>query len=277
MSQENPQGSASSSVFANAPQQLHAHLFYLAAPSLPQESILEALRKRFGEAEAPDPRPGLRLYFFPKLQIPFQEGLVPAQCHLLEGGGKAIDLGRFETARQQSFHFPEAFERLKACRHEVILSDLMSAGLPLKERRGLFAGFVRAVCEVAPPELIYFLHPDRFEAPAEFLAGEEAGDGLSGFVHVRMFRLPESGGYLMDTLGLHAFGLSDFQVFCQREDPAVVAERLFDYADYVLENGPALRHGDRVAGAYPEQPWYCQRKEAMMGPERLVLELGPFP
>lgn len=216
------------------------------------------------------------MFFFPDYLIPFKDGTVPAQCHLLLPPEGAIDLGRFETARQQSFHFPGAFDRLKSCRQELLISDFFSTALSRRDRLKLFTGFIRALCEVAPPELLFFLHPDRFDDPAKFLAAEGGPEPIYGMVNVRLFRNAEAGEghFLMDTLGMHALGLPDFQVQFTQQEPNAVAARLYDYADYLFEEGPVIRNGDKIQAVEANQTWTCTLGEARVGPERVVFDLS---
>ena len=138
------------------------------------------------------------MFFFPDQLVTFQDGPVPVQCHLLFPPPRTIDLGRFETARHQSYHFSGAFDKAKACRHEILLSEQFATALDPKARVKLFAAFVRSVCEVAPPDVVFSLHPDRFDDPAALLAAESGPEPLHGFVNVRLFRNAEAGeGHFM--------------------------------------------------------------------------------
>jgi hypothetical protein len=54
-----------------------------------------------------------------------------------------------------------------------------------------------------------------------------------------------------------------------------VAGILYTYAAYVFERGDVLADGNTVEGVIPGTKWRCCHEAALVGPERVVVDLHP--
>ncbi len=79
----------------------------------------------------------------------------------------------------------------------------------------------------------------------------------------------------MDTRGLSEIGLHDLQCHFHDLDPNDVSGVLFNTAVYIFENGPVIESGNTVAGFKRGSKWACQFENALVPPEREVLDLNP--
>ena len=79
----------------------------------------------------------------------------------------------------------------------------------------------------------------------------------------------------MDTLGLHALGLPDFQIRFRDLPPGRVASVLYNLAAYVLENSDVIDAGHTVAGVNGDEHWPCRHEDALVEPDRVVLDIDP--
>jgi len=52
---------------------------------------------------------------------------------------------------------------------------------------------------------------------------------------------------------------------------------LFNTAIYLVEQGPVIESGHTIQGIEPGSKWICQQEDALIGPERTVLDLNPGP
>lgn len=131
--------------------------------------------------------------------------------------------------------------------------------------------------EVTHPDALVFQHSQEVIEPAVYLKSCDKEPILRpGSLNVRFFQISGSDGeMLMDTRGLTEIGLHDFQCHFRDLDPTEVARILLDTAVYVFQNGPIIESGQTVEGIQPESKWLSQFENALVEPEREVLDLNP--
>jgi hypothetical protein len=166
----------------------------------------------------------------------------------------------------QTWDWEQAATVLDRCSHAVVLSEWTGPFHPFRNRIAAFVPTVRAAIELTSPVAAWCPNSERVVKPLELLEDE-----LAPLVNVRMFRVEDDGSTLMDTLGLHALGLPDAQCrFDQSEhDPPVIAAMLYDLAAYLLDHGDVIADGDTLG----ELPWCCRDGQALVAPDRRVLDL----
>jgi hypothetical protein len=71
------------------------------------------------------------------------------------------------------------------------------------------------------------------------------------------------------------FGLPDLQCHCHGVELPILARYLRNAATYVFSSGDVIRDGDTVAGLGPGERWRCRHREALVPPERPVIDLDP--
>jgi Domain of unknown function (DUF4261) len=97
-----------------------------------------------------------------------------------------------------------------------------------------------------------------------------------GLLNVRLFRVEGSNqDVVMDTLGLHVFGLPDLQCHCHDLELPRLAAYLRNAGNYIFERGDVIRDGDTIEGMHPGEKWRCLQERALIAPGRLVIDLDP--
>jgi hypothetical protein len=254
---------------SNVPELLMARLLFTEKPLLNAAALAAALRKVFGSVDNPDDS---LVYFFPEYLVTFTEGNVPAQL-MVAATERPSGTDYLESALQQSWHWPEAATVVAGCEHEVSITDFLTRTLDYSKRVELFQKALECLIKLLAPQAICFTTSDKIVEPAAYLNRGKAE--LEGLLNVRLFNIADSGTpeMLMDTLGLHALGLPDFQIRFSDLEPGEVAGALTGYAYYLFENGPVIEDGNTIQGLTPADKWTCYHAESLVGPERLVIQL----
>lgn len=246
-------------------------------PALDREEILERMRDHCGAVAPLDPAAkveGLNFHF-PQHRVAFKEGSLPAQC-VVAVSPRPVEEKFVTAALGQTWDWEDAERAVERHRSTLIVSDLLAAGLPYKERLDLFQGALRGVLESVPCLAILWRPCGRFVDPERFLRSQRPGDDydpLFGPINVRMFRDGEAA--VMDTLGLAALGLPDLQCRFPGLDGGRVAALLHGAARYVYEMGDVIGNDHTVPGLEPGDRWPCRRAEAVVPPARAVVEIEP--
>ena len=141
----------------------------------------------------------------------------------------------------------------------------------------IFHGVLRAAIDVTAPDALVFKHSQQVVAPADYLAACSDDPILRpGAMNVRLVNIADADGdMLMDTRGLKEIGLHDLQCHFRELDPTDVARVLYNTGVSIFENGPVIESGQTVAGIEEDSKWRCQFENALLGPEREVLDLNP--
>jgi hypothetical protein len=72
-------------------------------------------------------------------------------------------------------------------------------------------------------------------------------------------------------------GLPDVQCHFHALEPEDVAQLLYDTALYVFEHVDVIEDGHTVEGIPSTEQWVCHHDDALIGPDRIVLDLVPGP
>ncbi|MBX0292104.1 DUF4261 domain-containing protein [Hymenobacter sp. HSC-4F20] len=262
----------------NFPQLLTAKLLFAEAPVFDKQIIVAELSKYFHSVDSPDVA-GPMLFLFPDTKVSFTDGEVAAQCSIFFPGKGKDGIEIPEEALQQNWHWPEAAEAAAACRYEVVLSDFMTRQLDYKVRLELFTQFLMAVVKATRPQVVYSVGAQKLLATDDLLEAwdEDNRSTLHGFLNVRLFQVGNGAKdeSVMDTVGLYVLGLPDFQVRFTGLDPSAVGALLWNYAYYTYAQGDIITDGSTIQGVTQESKWQCERQEALVGPDRLVLAVEP--
>lgn len=264
----------------NNPEMQTVCLFFENEPLLDKATILSELKARFTNVETVDDdlSDSPLVFFFPDYLVPLQEDAVPAQGAIITMD-QQLQLDRFTTAFRQSWHWDNAEKIMAACKYEINLTDLMSRSLPPMARLAYFQKFVSAVVKATNPQVVYFRNSDKLLDPGDFLKTCDIAqnDFLHGALNVRLFSVANGSEkeLLMDTLGLHAFGLTDFECRFTDYDPSDIAKVLQNLAYYIFETGDTIRSNTTVEGIGKNPIWKTQFANAKVEPERLVVEIIP--
>jgi len=190
-------------------------------------------------------------------------------------------------AAAQSFSWTGARNAAALATHSVELADAGAADLPYRDRIERFQSILAPVVAVTRPLAIHWMPSGQLVDPDAFLGavGHEGPMTTLGSINVRMFRidsyddgspLPEPE-IVMDTLGLAAIGLDDFQCHFVGLPVDAVGHHLHAIACYAFERGPVIRGGDEIAGLEHGSRWRCEFENAIIGPPRVVVDVDPGP
>lgn len=252
-----------------------------APPQISKSDLLRALRRHCGQVDAldGDEEDGSLSFVFGDFPVTYTDMMGHAQA-LMSVSDKPLDAQALEPALQQSWDWPEA--RAASGRHRctLLVTDLLSSGLDYGQRLYLFTRVVRSVLETVPCLAIHWQRSQRLVDPAAYLASLSDADGNSPIfpaVNVRLFRIENEapGETLMDTLGLTALGIPDLQCHFLGLDPMEVAQMLYNSAFYLYENGDVISDNETIQGLSEGQRWVCRHEDALVAPERIVLDVNP--
>ncbi len=259
---------------------LIVQLLYQTPPSIDFARLTTKVEQYCGRTDPkthPSSSANMAHYFALDAQVQFKEGRVPSQLCLCRAE-TPIDPSRLERALQQTWDWTEARQVVASATHLLIANDLMAAPLEPRARNRQFRGFIRAIQETIPCTAMHWMNTQQIINPTRFVfqQDEEGAQPLYGSINVRFFNIQgTSGDCLMDTLGLAVLGLPDIQCHYRHLQPGDVARILYNVAYYVFEHGDLIKNGETVPGVLENDRWRCQHEMALVGPERVVLDLNP--
>lgn len=256
-------------------------------PTIDKRSLLERVARHCPDARLLDPNPATPLLAIahPRHHVKLADAVIPAQT-MVAVADKPLALDVLEPALQQTWEFTDARAAANSCTWSVLVSDLMSSSLEYRARLALFHDCLRGVLDAIPCKAIHWHPSGRIVDPeawcADYDSKQPAQRFFAGAVNVRLFNIqnssgPAGGELVMDTLGLAALGLVDVQCHFQGIDPSQVARLLYNTAWYVFNEGDVIADGHTLEGVRRGSKWRCQHERALIGPERVVLDLNPGP
>jgi hypothetical protein len=182
-------------------------------------------------------------------------------------------------AFRQTWDWPDASRAMGEAGQSMLVTDLMASGVPPADRLRLFHAVLRSIVETYAPVGLYVVSAERAVEAGAYLATLEADPaGFASTVNVRLFTIDDAtGDALFDTLGLGPLGLPDIQLRFRGLDLDAAARWVFNVAYYVFANGDVIQDGHTLSGIDPDELWPCRHEGAMAGPERMVLDVDPWP
>ena len=238
-------------------------------------AVVRALTGRLGRVKATG-----HLFLLEDFPVQFREGAIPAQLALLGAvGPTAKRTDDITKALQQSWSFRAAAQVYEACRHMQLLANMMSSPLSHQVRRKIIANGLLALLETTQVDLIYWAPTQQMLSPTDIVERysdpRELANPVYGFLNVRFVNISNStGDMLMDTLGLNALGLTDFQLHYRGLEPDSVARLLFNLGVYAFENGDVIEDGHTVDGVDKKGRWTCRRENSLLDPDRKSTRLN---
>jgi hypothetical protein len=252
-------------------------LLYEELPLFSRDEVLAKLRDRCGAASAMDPSSGGGLnFFFPDLRVPFKEGTAPVQIALTVHPGP-LPPEQAQASLKQTWDWAEAKDALARHQAHVAVSDLLGHGLPYKSRLGFFQNVLCGILELMKPVAIRWRASQKLVNPPALLKALDPGetrDPIKGAVNVRRTLVKSAGGVVMDTLGLGALGLPDFEISLGERMPPLFDAMLRSLARYEYDLGDVIAEGRTVKGG--GEAFRCERGTSSVEPTRdvFVLKLG---
>jgi len=256
-------------------------LLYEGPPALEPGAVLEALREACGAVEPVSLPPAARslAFQFPGHRLTGKGGPAFPRIVMVTTEKPVAQRAR-QAALTQSWEWPGADDALSRAQATLLVTDVASSGPPYRERLELFQDALLSVIDQAMPVALHWIPSGKFVDPAAYPLSQRPGDDydpLFGAVNVRLFRAPAESAQesIMDTLGLSALGLRDFQCHVLGQDGESVARVLHNTARYLYEKGDVLEEGHTVPGITPEEPWVCRLGKVLVPPLRRVIDVFP--
>ncbi len=180
-------------------------------------------------------------------------------------------------ALDQTWTWPGARQAAATTSHQLAICEFTAQGLDYKTRSRLFHTVLQLINEVTGPKAIFFEYAQVVADPAVLPKASPDVLDPEPYLNVRLFQIEgmRPGDTLMDTRGLSAFGLPDFQIKFNGLNIPQVANLLINYAYHIYANGPTIQNGHKIQGLDPSQQWRCTLQNALVEPVRPVLDLDP--
>lgn len=240
---------------------LVAELWYAEPVDLSRPEILAALRVIAPEAEAQSESIVVPHAAAVDGRPPLMSAVMAASA-VVHGGKQRPDVS-------QTWDWPEAADAVEASRASLLVTEMFADTSDPEERVAAVDAVVAALVPVTDPLLVSWPQSQRVVDPRH-----EAADDLDGVINVRMFTVAgDDTALVMDTLGLHVFGLPDVQCHFRDRLPAEIAALLYSTAVYLFESGDVIADGNTVSGADGDGRFVCRHEPALVGPARTVVDV----
>jgi hypothetical protein len=207
-------------------------LLYEQAPDLGAMEVSQAIQAQQPKSDVHLNEGSIHVFHKDSI-VRFKDGSAPAQTMILRTDAM-VDAGRLRPAIEQSWDWQDASATVARCRHQVLVTDLMSSGLDYKKRLEVFEQTLLAVVLATRPLAIYWQPAGKMIAPRAFIAAmgdPDVDQRVLIALNVRLFNIANSPGDLvMDTLGLGALLLPDLQLHFRKLDKRAVAKHLYNSA-----------------------------------------------
>lgn len=262
-----------------------ALLFEEKAELSPSKAFAEKLKDRGYEVNT-EFEPGdtaARMFFLPQYTVDFDDAKgVNYQLMLTDCSQREKQHGD-ELARTQFWATPNGVELLDSCPWQVFIGDFMSGTHPAKVRAQILSDWLEIALELLPDCKGVW-----FEGSQNVMTAEAMRDNpyegidriFQGTVNVRFFRVGDTDDMVVDTLGLHVFGVSDIQFHFQGLDPNHVVRLATDIGMYQLDNDMPIKDNETVDGlgadgSYRQDiQWKCRYEMSLIAPQRAVLDVN---
>lgn len=245
------------------------------APQIDKAKLLAALRRHETVDALDEEDPDFLGFEYPEHKVQYEDRTIPPQL-LVSITERPLDVERIHPAVEQSWDWPDAREAVARCRATILVADFFSSNLEYQTRLRLFHHSLLAVLEQINCIGIHWQPSQRIVDPQAYIKSKQNDeDEIFPAINVRMFRVEngQPGETLMDTLGLAALGLPDIQCHFFAMDSQEVARVLFNTGYYLFKQSDVIQDGHTVQGLNESQKWKCQHEDALVGPERVVLDL----
>ncbi|HLL62757.1 MAG TPA: DUF4261 domain-containing protein [Propionibacteriaceae bacterium] len=250
-----------------APSALVAELWFEQAPDLSSPELLEALQALSPDAQAQQD----------SLTVPYRSPRGNGQA---EGGPDPLvtvvmpssplgEPGKQRPDARQTWDWADAEEAVARAGAGVLVTELLVAGWSPQDRVAAMTRVVAALAGWSAPVAVWWPHSQKVSDPETL-----APDDLGGVVNVRFFSVAgDDEAMVLDTLGLHVFGLPDLQCHFRDRDPGEIAGLLYATALYVFDAGDVIADGNTISGPDGEGRYVCRRETSLLEPSRLVLDV----
>jgi Domain of unknown function (DUF4261) len=247
------------------PVALIAELWFEHAPDLSDPELLAALRSLSPDAEAQQD----------SITVPYagrdgQAGGGPAPLVTVVMPSTPLgESGKQRPDVSQTWDWAGAEPAVARATAGVIVTELLVTGWSAQDRVAALTRVVAELCRLTHPLAIYWAQSQRVSDPEALVA-----DDLNGILNVRFFTVAgEEDAMVLDTLGLHVFGLPDLQCHFRGREPGKIAGLLYATALYVFDSGDVIADGNTISGLDGDERYVCRREPSLLPPSRPVLDI----
>ena len=237
---------------------LVVELWYAEAPDLGDPRLLQALRLQWPATELQ----------MESLVVPHGDPssllltVIMTASPLGEGGKALPDVS-------QTWDWEGAEAAVSASRCSLLVTEMFGDGRTLQERWDAMSAVVSEMAQLTRPTALSWPQSQRVGDPELFATGD-----LDGLINVRYFSISnDPGAIVMDTLGLHVFGLPDVQCHYRDREPGEIAAMLFSTAVYLFRSGDVIADGNTISGPRGDERFVCFHERALLAPSRQVIDV----
>ena len=238
---------------------LVVELWYEETPDLGDSRLLEALRSQWPATE-------LQLE---SIVVPHDELRSPPLLTVIMTASPLGQGGKTLPDASQTWGWEGAEAAVSACRRSLLVSEMFDDNRTPHERWGAMSGVVAELAALTDPTVLSWPQSQRVGNPKLFTSGD-----LDGLINVRYFSIANDPGVIvMDTLGLHVFGLPDVQCHFRDREPGEIATMLFSTAVYLFQSGDVIADGNTISGRWIDERLRCFHEPALLAPSRTVIDV----
>jgi hypothetical protein len=237
---------------------LVVELWYTEAPDLGDPWLLEELR-------SVSPATQLQLE---SIVVPHGDEPSPLLTVIM-AGSRLGENGKTLPDISQTWDWKDAEAAVAKCRCSLLLTEMFGEGRTPQKRWSAMSSVVAETARLTHPMVISWPQSQRVGDPKLFTA-----DDLDGLINVRYFSISnDPGAMVMDSLGLHVFGLPDVQCHFRDRDAGEIATMLFATAAYLFRAGDVIADGNTISGANGDERLKCFHEPALLEPSRQVIDV----
>jgi hypothetical protein len=237
---------------------LVVELWYAEAPDLGDLGTLQVLRSRW---------PATELQMESTI-VPHDDSPSPLLTVIMTASSVGED-GKALPDVSQTWDWEDAEVAVSASRSSLLVTEMFGAGRTPQERWDAMSGVVAGIVRVTHPTVLSWPQSQRVGDPELFVSGD-----LDGLINVRYFSISnDPGAMVMDTLGLHVFGLPDVQCHFRDREPSEIAAMLFSTAVYLFRSGDVIADGNTISGPQGDERLVCFHERALLTPSRQVIDV----
>jgi hypothetical protein len=252
---------------AHSPAGLLAELWYTDPPDLDDPDLVTALRRTWPRAEVQ--ASSLTVPHDREVLDAAGEVEAPPLLSVVVPGSPVGHSGKTLPDVSQTWDWAEAEQVVAGARHSLLVTEMLAADAPAADRVAALTEVVAELVRATAPLAISWPHSQRVSDPRAFVA-----DDLDGVINVRLFAVAgEADTLVMDTLGLHVFGLPDLQCHFRGRDPGEIATLLYSTAVYVFDSGDVIYDGNTISGPDGKGRFVCHHEPSLLEPRRVVLDI----
>ncbi|QIL81102.1 DUF4261 domain-containing protein [Diaphorobacter sp. HDW4A] len=262
----------------NPPDMWQFEALYAAPPQLDGETLRAALEEYLGEVQLISRGSDGKALMFALLDycVDYSDKKsMPSQIAILHAD-KPLDTAEYAEAIQQTWDWPEKEEAIAQSTHCVLVTEFMGRGLEVEDRLEILQAIMHVIIENGGVTAISQSNARCLLNPETYVQNHADGYAYYGVLNVRFFNISNhEGDMLMDSVGASVFGVPDLQCHFRQLDPSEVSRFVFNSAVYLIQNGDVIEDGHTLAGIEKGSKWRCQHEDALVAPERLVLDANP--